>query len=176
MSYTSSELDALRLKLVQLIDQINTLQVQLHHASLSTPEPSTSNPGILPWSDLLARYNLLLSQVVGLGSLLSSVGEERKTGEAKDRKRDKWEGSAVAPAVEVEESKDWIVGMLLRTKQVRLRGGAESRSLCGWCRRLKSKRTSLISSSPFLPPLPIPRRTKRPSRHICSLRKQLRCG
>lgn len=57
--------------------------------------------------------------------MLSSVGdpreqERRKEDRGRDEKRERWEGSLVVPAVQVEEQQDWIVGMLLRTKQVRL--------------------------------------------------------
>lgn len=116
------DLDPLRLKLVQLVDSIADTQGQLHFASISTPQPSTQAPGVLPWHDLLARYNLLLSHALGLGTLLSSVGDNRepKRGEeGRDKKKEIWDGSVVVPAEPVEESKDWLVGMLLRTKQVR---------------------------------------------------------
>lgn len=117
-------LDAVRSKLVHLIDALSTLLSQLHYLSLSTPEPTTANPGILPYPDLLSRYNLLLSHFTSLSSLLSSVGdpreqERRKEDRGRDEKRERWEGSLVVPAVQVEEQQDWIVGMLLRTKQVR---------------------------------------------------------
>lgn len=120
LAHQQSDIDSLRLKLVQLIEQVDTLSSQIHFASISTPEPSTSNPGIPPYSDLLARYNLLLSHLVGLSALLSSVGDKRepKRGETPDLKKHKWESLLVAPRQEVEESKDWLVGMLLRTKQV----------------------------------------------------------
>lgn len=130
-------LDPLRTKLVHLIDQIHFLHSHLQHLALSTPAPSTSAPGILPFPDLLNRYNLLLAAIVGLGGLLSDVAlrertrdERRRAGKAeettrerdawRDVKRERWEGAVVVPAREVEESKEWIVGLLLRTKQVRL--------------------------------------------------------
>ncbi|KAL8292752.1 hypothetical protein RQP46_001364 [Phenoliferia psychrophenolica] len=113
-------LDALRLKLVQLIDALTQLQSHLRYLADSTAQPSTRNPGILPYPDLLARYNLLLSHVVSMGTLLSSVndGREVKKGEEGiDRKKDVWDSAVVVPGEQVEEAKDWIVGVLLRTKQ-----------------------------------------------------------
>lgn len=112
-------IDSVRLKLVQLLDSITTLQNQLHHYSLAAPEPSSANPGLPAWPDLLARFNLLLSHVVGLGALMTGVGDPRGAGQGgRDVKRERWEESTVAPREPIEESKDWLVGMLLRTKQV----------------------------------------------------------
>lgn len=129
-----SDLDAVRSKLVQLIDVLSTLLAQLHYLSLTSPEPSTAHPGILPYTDLLNRYNLVLSHVSSLGALLSSHGDPReKDRKGKDRGRDprkeKWDASAVAPATQVEADRDWVVGTLLRTKQVRLRGTAPRESV-----------------------------------------------
>lgn len=57
---------------------------------------------------------------MGTGMMQPEQEEGRKKKvEEGDRKRDKWEGRLVVPRVQVEESQDWIVGMLLRTKQVR---------------------------------------------------------
>ncbi|KAI5476746.1 hypothetical protein MNV49_007336 [Pseudohyphozyma bogoriensis] len=107
-----SDVDQLRLKLVNIIDAINSLLAQLHHYSLSTPEPSTAAPGLPPYADLIARFNLILSHAVGLGGLLSQVDQK-----GNDARKDKWDGSAVKPREVIEENKDWIVGVLLRTKQ-----------------------------------------------------------
>ncbi len=117
----SKSIDSVRLKLVQLLDSLTILQNQLHHYNLAAPEPSSQNPGLPPWPDLLARFNLLLSHVVGLGALMTSIGDPAAQGRGqggRDVKRDKWEQSTVAPRETIEENKDWLVGMLLRTKQV----------------------------------------------------------
>lgn len=117
-----SDLDAVRSKLVQLIDVLSTLLAQLHYLSLTSPEPSTAHPGILPYTDLLNRYNLVLSHVASLSSFLSSQSDPREKerkgkDKGRDPKKEKWDASLVAPAVPVETDRDWIVGTLLRTKQ-----------------------------------------------------------
>lgn len=145
------DLDGLRIKLVSLIDALTSLQSQLLYLSSSTPQPTTRAPGILPYPDLLNRYNLLLSHVVSLGSLLSSVGDGRevKRGEeGRDKKREVWDGAVVVPASELEEAKDWIVGVLLRTKQVRAISCWQSAGADAVDRRHKSKRTSQHSPPP----------------------------
>lgn len=117
----SKSIDSVRLKLVQLLDSLTILQNQLHHYNLAAPEPTSQTPGLPPWPDLLARFNLLLSHVVGLGGLMTSIGDPAMQGRpqgGRDLKRDKWEQSTVAPRETIEENKDWLVGMLLRTKQV----------------------------------------------------------
>lgn len=137
-STTTTDIDTLRAKLVQLIDSLSTLLTQLHYLSLSTPQPTSLAPGILPWTDLLNRYNLLLSHLTSIGGIISSIGDprekERKGKErGRDPRRERWDASVVVPAVEVEENKDWIVGMLLRTKQVSRCFGRVSQSgaACG---------------------------------------------
>ncbi|KAK4048115.1 hypothetical protein OIV83_004985 [Microbotryomycetes sp. JL201] len=121
-----ADLDAVRAKLVQLIDQLSTVLSQLHYLQQTTPDPTTATPGILGYNDLLARYNLMLSHFVTLASLLSSDANQANNGarpqfkpqdRGRDPKKEKWSGSVVVPAVPVEEQKDWLVGMLLRTKQ-----------------------------------------------------------
>ncbi|KAM0790984.1 hypothetical protein ACM66B_004284 [Microbotryomycetes sp. NB124-2] len=123
-----ADLDAVRGKLVQLIDQLSTVLSQLHYLQQTTPDPTTSAPGILGYNDLLARYNLMLSHMVTLASLLSSDASlshnsaalsqhVRPQDRGRDSKKEKWSASIVVPAVPVEEQKDWLVGMLLRTKQ-----------------------------------------------------------
>lgn len=139
-----SDLDAVRSKLVQLIDVLSTLLAQLHYLSLTSPEPSTAHPGILPYTDLLNRYNLVLSHVSSLGALLSSQNDSREKerkgkDKGRDPKKEKWSASAVAPAIQVEADRDWIVGMLLRTKQVR--------SHCWLAKRLVLSLSSWSSSS-----------------------------
>ena len=124
-------LDAVRSKLLQLIEALNSLLSQLHYLSLSTPVPSASQPGLLSYPELISRYNLLLSHFSSLGGLLSDgeqqqAQQRRKEDRGRDAKREKWEGSLVVPAEEVAESRDWVVGMLLRTKQVRSAFGAVS--------------------------------------------------
>ncbi|GAA5866771.1 hypothetical protein JCM1840_004261 [Sporobolomyces johnsonii] len=130
------DLDPLRTKLAQAITAIVFLQDQLHFLSLNSPTPSTAHPGILPFPELLSRYTLLLTHLTALGNLLSSQAENEKdrdrdrdegpagTGAQRrrrkddtDARRDKWDSLSVVPAVEVDEAKDWLVGMLLRTKQ-----------------------------------------------------------
>lgn len=138
------QLDPLRTKLVTLIDQIQFLHSHLLHLSSSTPLPTSENPGILSFTELLSRYNVLLSGIVGLGSLLSDLGVREKERKGKESERDNWkdlkkarlEGAVVVPAIAVEEGKDWIVGMLLRTKQVRYR------FILTFCRLLGSLRLS----------------------------------
>lgn len=113
---TQAHLDSVRLKLVQLIDSLTTLQSALWAASQSTSEPSSANAGVPSWPELLSRYNILLSHVVGLGGVMSGLGEGPSAG--RDVRRERWEASTVVPAVEVDEGTDYVVGMLLRTKQV----------------------------------------------------------
>lgn len=124
-----STLDSVRSKLLQLIESLTSLLSQLHYLSLSTPLPSALQPGLLSYPELISRYNLLLSHCNALGGLLSEVGggsdrggaapPRRKEDRNRDLKRERWSASLVVPAEQVEESKDWLVGMLLRTKQVR---------------------------------------------------------
>ncbi|KDE04815.1 hypothetical protein MVLG_04779 [Microbotryum lychnidis-dioicae p1A1 Lamole] len=123
-SIAPNELDAVRLKLVQLIDSIQLLLSQVHYLSSTVPSPSTQHPGLLSYNEVISRYNLILSHVAALGGLLSSVGNPReaerryRNGEPKrDPKAERWKGSLVVPAVSVEPAKDWVVGTLLRTKQ-----------------------------------------------------------
>ncbi|SCZ97185.1 BZ3500_MvSof-1268-A1-R1_Chr4-2g07046 [Microbotryum saponariae] len=123
-SIAPNELDAVRLKLVQLIDSIQLLLSQVHYLSSTVPTPSMQHPGLLSYNELISRYNLILSHVAALGGLLSSVGNPReserryRSGEPKrDPKAERWKGSLVVPAVSVEPAKDWVVGTLLRTKQ-----------------------------------------------------------
>ncbi|GAA5900059.1 hypothetical protein JCM6882_002602 [Rhodosporidiobolus microsporus] len=129
------DLDPLRLRLVQLIDALTILHSQLSYLAFNTPAagPSSAAPGVLPFPELVGRYNLLLTHLTAVQGLLSSQGEkdretekEREEGAAarrkrKDRdrdvKRERWEAVSVVPAVEVDEGRDWMVGMLLRTKQ-----------------------------------------------------------
>lgn len=122
MNTTTPPIDQLRLKLVQLIDQLTALSQILYHASLSTTTvpPSTTNPGLPSFSELLSRYNLILGHYLGMNFLLSSPSRVLAPGgmTLENELRDKWERSTVVPAVAVEEGRDWIVGMLLRTKQV----------------------------------------------------------
>ena len=120
----NQDLDPLRLRLVQLIDAVSHLQSQLaayqHH-----PSPTHALP---PFLELVNRYNLLLTNLAAIHRLVSSEQDQqdqlqpppRRAGESADPKRDKWDSLAVVPAHRVDESKDWIVGTLLRTKQVRL--------------------------------------------------------
>ncbi|GAA5899879.1 uncharacterized protein JCM6883_006021 [Sporobolomyces salmoneus] len=123
------DLDLLRPRLAQLINSISTLTSHLLHAFHNSP-PSSTIPPTLPFPDLLNRYSLLISQFNSLIGLISSqsdlererdrpqeanVGKRRK--EERDVKRDKWAGVSIVPREPVEESKDWIVGLLLRTKQ-----------------------------------------------------------
>ncbi|SCV69458.1 BQ2448_2478 [Microbotryum intermedium] len=123
-SIAPNELDAVRLKLVQLIDSIQLLLSQVHYLSSTVPTPSTQHPGLLSYNELISRYNLILSHVAALGGLLSSVGDPREVERRyrsseprRDPKAEKWKGSLVVPAVSVEPAKDWVVGTLLRTKQ-----------------------------------------------------------
>jgi hypothetical protein len=117
-------IDQLRLKLVQLIDQLTTLSTLLYHTTLSTATqpPSTQNPGLPSFNELLSRYNLILGHYLGMNAMLQrssmDTGGGGRVG-AEDELRKKWESSTVVPSVAVEENRDWIVGMLLRTKQVR---------------------------------------------------------
>lgn len=117
----NQDLDPLRLRLVQLIDAVSHLQSQLaayqHH-------PPTQ--GLPPFLELVNRYNLLLTNLAAIHRLVSSEQDQqdqlqppRRAGESADPKRDKWDSLAVVPAHRVDEAKDWIIGTLLRTKQVR---------------------------------------------------------
>ncbi|KAK4055420.1 hypothetical protein OIO90_003258 [Microbotryomycetes sp. JL221] len=125
------DLDSVRSKLVQLIDQLSTVLSQLQYLQLTTPDPSTTQPGLLSYHDLLNRFNLMLSHVVTLGSLLSSRDQLQQQYSAnvapqqqlkpqdrgRDPRKEKWQASVVVPSVAIDEQKDWLVGMLLRTKQ-----------------------------------------------------------
>ncbi|BGP27270.1 hypothetical protein JCM10295v2_006234 [Rhodotorula toruloides] len=131
------DLDPLRLRLVQLIDAVTGLLSQLSYLAFSAPTPSSANPGILPFPELVARYNLLLTHLSALHGLLSSEGDKERERERerqegiqggaagrkrraerdRDIKRERWESVSVVPAEKVDEAKDWLVGMLLRTKQ-----------------------------------------------------------
>ncbi|GAA5853128.1 hypothetical protein JCM8547_000210 [Rhodosporidiobolus lusitaniae] len=133
-------LDPLRLRLVQLIDALALLHSHLSYLAYSSPlPPSTAQPGLLSFPELVGRYQLLLTHLGAVQGLLSSQqekerekerdreeggglaqgggGRRRKRDDGRDAKREKWESVAVVPAVEVDEAKDWMVGMLLRTKQ-----------------------------------------------------------
>lgn len=136
----AADLDPLRLRLVQLIDAVALLHSQLEYLAYSPAPPSTAHPGLLPFPDLVARYSLLLTNLSAVQNLLSSeqdkerqLERERREGaqggaEARrrraerdrDLKREKWDSLAVVPAHPVDEAKDWVVGTLLRTKQVGL--------------------------------------------------------
>lgn len=59
-----------------------------------------------------------LDSVGGLGGGGGSSGGGGDKKVVKDKKKEKWDNVVVVPRVNVEESRDWIVGMLLRTKQV----------------------------------------------------------
>jgi hypothetical protein len=123
------DLDLLRPRLAQLINSISTLTSHLLHA-FHNSRPSSTIPPTLPFPDLLNRYSLLIAQFNSLIGLISSQGDlererdrpQESTGkrrkEERDVKRDKWAGVSIVPREPVEESKDWIVGLLLRTKQV----------------------------------------------------------
>ncbi|BGP19561.1 hypothetical protein JCM10213_000161 [Rhodosporidiobolus nylandii] len=129
------DLDPLRLRLVKLIDALSGLHSQLEFLRYSTPTPSSAAPGVLPFPELVARYNLLLTHLTAVQGLLSSQQEKEKEQERereegaqagsrrnrkdkdRDLKRERWDAVSVVPAVEVDEAKDWLVGMLLRTKQ-----------------------------------------------------------
>ncbi|BGP34977.1 hypothetical protein JCM10296v2_006801 [Rhodotorula toruloides] len=131
------DLDPLRLRLVQLIDAVTGLHSQLSYVAFSAPTPSTANPGILSFPELAARYNLLLTHLSALQGLLSSEGDKERERERerqegmqggaagrkrraerdRDVKRERWESVSIVPAEKVDEAKDWLVGMLLRTKQ-----------------------------------------------------------
>lgn len=126
------DLDLLRPRLAQLVTSISTLTSHLLHAFHNSP-PTSTIPPTLPFPDLLSRYSLLISQfnsLIGLISSQSDLERERdrppedgpvsskRRKEERDVKRDKWAGVSIVPREPVEESKDWIVGLLLRTKQV----------------------------------------------------------
>ncbi|GAA5940532.1 hypothetical protein JCM3775_004820 [Rhodotorula graminis] len=136
-STTTPDLDPLRLRLVQLIDAVTTLHTHLSFLAFHSPTPSTANPGLPAFADLVQRYNTLLTHLTALQGLVSSQQDrdkdrerERDEGEQggalgrrtraqrdRDLKREKWDSLAVVPTDKVDESRDWIVGMLLRTKQ-----------------------------------------------------------
>ncbi|GAA6009628.1 hypothetical protein JCM10207_004131 [Rhodosporidiobolus poonsookiae] len=122
------DLDPLRHRLVQLIDQLSLLS---HHLALL---PSLSGA---PFADLVQRHALLVTHLSAVQGLLSSqadkdkelereraegsagaqVGRKRRRERERDPKRERWESVSVVPREEVDEANDWIVGMLLRTKQ-----------------------------------------------------------
>ncbi|GAA5853551.1 hypothetical protein JCM9279_001311 [Rhodotorula babjevae] len=136
-SAATPDLDPLRLRLVQLIDAVTTLHTHLSFLAFHSPSPSTLNPGLPAFSDLVARYNTLLTHLTALQGLVSSqqdrdkdrdrdrdegeqggaLGRRRRQDRDRDLKREKWDALAVVPTDKVDESRDWIVGMLLRTKQ-----------------------------------------------------------
>lgn len=119
----NQDLDPLRLRLVQLIDAVSHLQSQLaayqHH-------PSPPTQALPPFLELVNRYNLLLTNLAAIHRLVSSEQDHQQQDQLQagraDPKRDKWDSLAVVPAHRVDEAKDWIIGTLLRTKQVCPRG------------------------------------------------------
>ncbi|GAA6043929.1 hypothetical protein JCM8097_000904 [Rhodosporidiobolus ruineniae] len=128
------DLDPLRLRLVQLIDALTTLHSHLAYLQFTTPTPSSLSPGTLPFPDLVQRYQLLLTHLAAVQGLLSSrqdierdekrerdegiqASRKKREERKRDAKRERWDAVSVVPATEVDEGRDWIVGMLLRTKQ-----------------------------------------------------------
>ncbi|GAA5939223.1 uncharacterized protein JCM15063_004458 [Sporobolomyces koalae] len=129
------DLDLLRPRLAQVITSISTLTGHLLHTLHACP-PQSTVPPTLPFSDLLNRYSLLIAQVTSLVGLVSSqidlerdrdrpasssdptrASTTKRRQVERDTKRDKWGSVAIVPREPVEESRDWIVGLLLRTKQ-----------------------------------------------------------
>ncbi|GAA5877786.1 hypothetical protein JCM3774_000757 [Rhodotorula dairenensis] len=129
----NGELDPLRLRLVQLIDAVSHLSAQLEHLAYAQPQPHL-HLQLPPFTDLVSRYNLLVTHLSAIQRLVSSEQDQhqlRLAAEAvpsstatrrfealhADPKRDKWDALAVVPATRIDEARDWIVGTLLRTKQ-----------------------------------------------------------
>ncbi|GAA6008110.1 hypothetical protein JCM11491_001889 [Sporobolomyces phaffii] len=155
------DLDLLRPRLAQLINSISTLTAHLVHAFHASP-PTSTVPPTLAFPDLLNRYSLLISQFNSLVGLISSQGDlererdrpqdgptpaAKRRREERDTKRDKWAGVSIVPRDPVEESKDWIVGLLLRTKQTPEVEARQARLV----EELPSEfRSSLASSDPTL--------------------------
>lgn len=180
------DLDPLRLRLVQLIDAVTGLHTQLAYLAFSAPTPSTVNPGILPFPELIARYNLLLTHLSALQGLLSSEGDKeremererqegmqggaagrrRRAERDRDLKRERWESVSVVPAEKVDEAKDWLVGMLLRTKQVRPCPACPV-TLCLPPLFTDTRSRSLARGDYCLPPRAIRLRTHRHNRIVC---------
>lgn len=136
------DLDLLRPRLAQLITSLSTFTSHLLHTYHSTPPSNSTIPPTLPFPDLITRYSLLISQFNSFISLISSQSDlererdrpllsdsnnKRRRIEEKDLKRDKWSSTVIVPRNSVDESKDWIVGLLLRTKQVKMHYSLSSR-------------------------------------------------
>ncbi|GAA6060176.1 hypothetical protein JCM10212_005177 [Sporobolomyces blumeae] len=136
------DLDSLRPRLAQTITAISLLTDHLAYLLHTSPP---THPQTLPFPDLLNRYNLLVTHLNALATTLSSVNDlererdrerldlaaasssytgtngtttrRRRRDDARDPKRDRWDSVAVVPSGPVDEAKDWIVGLLSRTKQ-----------------------------------------------------------
>ncbi|BGP03078.1 LigA [Rhodotorula toruloides ATCC 204091] len=167
------DLDPLRLRLVQLIDAVTGLHSQLSYLAFSAPTPSTANPGILPFPELVARYNLLLTHLSALQGLLSSEGDKERERERerqegmqggaagrkrraerdRDVKRERWESVSVVPAEKVDEAKDWLVGMLLRTKQTPDVEASQASTIASLPEPFASALTATTASSSSATPL-----------------------
>lgn len=138
----NGDLDPLRLRLVQLIDAVSHLHAQLEHLAYAQQQQSQYGTAALPpFTDLVNRYNLLVTHLAAIHRLVSSEQDQQQQQQrlaaepdptarrrllereplGRDSKRDKWDALAVVPATRIDEARDWIVGTLLRTKQVSLR-------------------------------------------------------
>ncbi|MBW0547607.1 hypothetical protein O181_087322 [Austropuccinia psidii MF-1] len=120
-------LDTIRSKLVQLIDAIATFRLQL--------ESSPLTPLTLPYPTLISKFLILLNHTEALSQALNTIVPskpinkfELPSARAEREEREKWEDGpantsilgniAVAPrGLEgLEDGKEWIVGVLTRTK------------------------------------------------------------
>lgn len=114
-----------------MIDSIATLQAQIEAGDYYGGGPGM----MMPYSELLSRFNVLVSHAHSLSSFLvppppledetrrqkfATNWEREETLRERQRLEDKtFANVLVHPATkEVEEERDWLVGALLRTKQV----------------------------------------------------------
>ncbi|CAH7666808.1 hypothetical protein PPACK8108_LOCUS1160 [Phakopsora pachyrhizi] len=133
-------LDTIRSKLVQLIDAIATFRYQLESLPLT--------PQSLPYSALISKFLILLNHTEALSQALNTAVPLRSVNRfdlpsvrAEREQRSRWEDGAskrstlgnlvIAPRGldGLEDGKEWIVGVLTRTKLAPEIEGEEQRLL-----------------------------------------------
>ncbi|KAF8326814.1 uncharacterized protein EI90DRAFT_2886299, partial [Cantharellus anzutake] len=103
-SLPTSQLESIRFKLNQTIESIRTLQYSIH---------ADNQPYMLPWPELLSKYNVILTQT---HSLMLSVSQAAMTNPATGRKmKNPLPSLAVHPFQPVSEGQmDNALSSLLR--------------------------------------------------------------
>lgn len=112
-----------------------------HQRAAGARSAGSGVPPLPPYEDLLARFSSILGHLVALGRQLtdargmndddddteSGLGlsssdedddDKDEHGRKRDRRKEKWLNALVVPAKEIDEAREWLVGMLLRTKEV----------------------------------------------------------